>query len=266
MFKAIRNALNAVAMEPFVVATGIAAFLHSTWSLAMMFSGSIPNYQTQTLDWLGAVGPAALLAFAIDVGQVKTSIDIRRGNANAGKKATFFVLAAATYYLQWLFMVHHAPALSLGPGVRSDWTEGVKAVRDLAIYIVPALLPLSTYLYTISNAGVDTFDLRNLFKRAQRPEGRAERAQVRMIRDAVKARPALAPVGKSSGTFTDEYADAVRENSDETYTGECPYCEYETEPKASERAAKAALSAHKRHCDGALLQSIASSNGQHEDS
>lgn len=261
MFESIKKAFNAVASEPFVTATGMAALMHSTWSLAMMFSGGIPDPQTQAVAWLGVVVPAFLLAFAIDVGQIKTSADIRRGNANAGKKLTFFVLALATYYLQWIFMVHHAPALNLGEGVRLDWRPGVTALRDLAIFVVPALLPISTFLYTVSNADARALDVRHLFSRAKQPTAKAEREQVRAIREAVRMQPALAPTGKTSGVFTDELADAVHENADETYTGVCPWCEYATEPKPSERAAKAALSAHKRHCDGALMQIIAPSNG-----
>lgn len=261
MFSALKRMLGAIASEPFVAATGLAAFLHSTWSLAMMFNGAIPDHSTQTLEWAGAIIPAALLAFAIDVGQIKTSIDLRQGNANAGKKWTFGVLALATYYLQWIFMVHHAPALELGAGVRSEWVGSVTAMRDAAIFIVPALLPISTFLYTISNANASTFDLRALFKRAQEPANKAARAQVSAIRNVVKMQPALAPAGKTSGTFTDELADAVRENADETYTGMCPYCDYETDAKGTERAAKNALAAHKRHCDGALMQALATPNG-----
>lgn len=265
MFKAVANAFRAIASEPFVAATGAAAFLHSTWTLQMMFSGRILNIGAPFLDWAGANIPSALLAFSIDVGQIKTSIDIREGKANAGKILTFAVLALATYYLQWIYMMHHAPDLALGAGVRPDMAETASAWRDAAIFIVPALLPLSTLLYTISNANADSINLRKLFLRAKRPNGRAERAQVRALRKVIQTQPALAPVGKSSGTFTDEYADAVRENADETYTGQCPYCDYQTEPKASERAAKAALSAHKRHCDGALMQAIASPNGNKAD-
>lgn len=261
MIEAIVNAFRAIASEPFVTATGAAAFLHSTWTLQMMFSGRILNLGAPFLEWAGANIPSALLAFAIDVGQIKTSADIRRGNANAGKFLTFAVLALATYYLQWIYMMHHAPALALGAGVRADLRETAAAMRDAAIFIIPALLPLSTLLYTMSNANAHALDLRKLFQRARMPDAKAERAQMRAIREVVRTQAALAPTGKSSGTFTDEYADAVRENADETYTGKCPYCVYETEPKASERAAKAALSAHKRHCDGALMQAIASPNG-----
>lgn len=265
MFKAIGNAFvnafRAIASEPFVTATGAAAFLHSTWTLQMMFSGRILNLGAPFLEWAGANIPAALLAFAIDVGQIKTSADIRRGNANAGKFLTFAVLALATYYLQWIYMMHHAPALALGAGVRADLRETAAAMRDAAIFIIPALLPLSTLLYTMSNANAHAIDLRKLFQRAKHSAATAERAQARSIRAAFQARTAFAPSGRTSGTFTDELADAVRENGDETYTGVCPLCGFETEPKPSERNAKAALSAHKRYCDGALSQVSASPNG-----
>lgn len=255
----LRNAVNAMFSEPFVLATGIAALLHSTWSLAMMFSGAIPNAQTQPLQWVGTMLPAFLLAFSIDVGQIMTSRDIRRGMRNAGKILTFVALALATYYLQWMFMIAHVPELALGTGVSAKARDTVLALRDASIWIIPALLPIATTLYTISNAD------KRIAAQVQRDErNAARRLQQRTMHPVMH--PVLtatkAPSGSSGGTFTDELADAVHENADETYTGICPFCDYETQPKGSERAAKAALAAHKRKCVGVHI-TAPNGNGVH---
>lgn len=269
----LRNAISVILSEPFVLATGIAALVHSTWTLAMMFSGAIPNPQTQTLDFLYTIAPAFLLAFSIDVGQIMTSKDIRNGMRNAGKIATFATLALATYYLQWVYMIAHVPALALGEGVRAEWRMGVELVRDASIWVVPALLPLATTLYTISNAQHDAGEQGS--KRTenagivQRIRGalvheRTPEAQAVSANGAKPERTKAAPSGLNGGAFTDELADAVVENADETFTGLCPWCDYRTDAKPTERAAKSALAAHKRHCEGAVVTlSNGHSNGTH---
>jgi len=76
--------------------------------------------------------------------------------------------------------------------------------------------------------------------------------------------------GASGNPATDELADAVVENADETFTGMCPYCDYRTDAKPTERAAKNALAAHGRACKGkpeqanaVLVASNGHSNGAH---
>lgn len=257
----IRNTIGGATSEPFVLATGLAALVHSTWSLAMLFSGAIPDVRTQPLGWAGAILPAFLLAFSIDVGQIMTSRDIRRGMRNSGKVLTFAALAFATYYLQWMFMVAHVPEIALGAGVRMEWVALVERIRDLSIWFVPALLPIATTLYTISNAD------KRIAAQVQRDERNA--ARMRPTRVLVAQPIAMAPgapvaelaqgaaqahsaSGPTGGAFTNELVDAVLENADETFTGYCPACDYHTEAKPTERAAKAALAAHKRRCVGAV--------------
>lgn len=150
-----RNATKMMRSEPFITSTGIAAFVHSTWALAVMFSGQPPPITdfVTLLQWALLVLPAALIAFSVDVGQIVTSSQLRNGQRNRAKYATFFLLAAATFYLQWLYMIHHVPALELGAGVRGDWAAGIATIRDASVWIVPALLPLATLLYTFSHGG-----------------------------------------------------------------------------------------------------------------
>ena len=135
--------------QPFIAATGVAALAHSTWSLATLFTGEEP--QQFTFAWFAWLAPALLIAFALDVGQIVTSSEIRAGQRKPVKYLTFAVFAIATYYLQWLYIAHHMPALALSPGVRESWGEIATLLRDAAIWIVPALLPLSTLLYTFSS-------------------------------------------------------------------------------------------------------------------
>lgn len=150
----------------FITATGVAAFVHTTWAIGTLFSGSQPavsaDISAQAGLWLAQTWalvawlvPPMLIAFALDVGQIVTSYRIRqdhlRGAKPYNKYVTFAVFALATYYLQWAYMAHHLPALQLAAGVRPDWVEFVGLVRDMSLWIVPLLLPASTMLYTISD-------------------------------------------------------------------------------------------------------------------
>lgn len=135
--------------NPFITFTGIAALVHSTWSLGTMFSGEVPEG-----DWLAFAAwvlPAFFVAFAMDIGQISTSAAIRHNGLTWQRGITFFVFALATYYLQFLYIAHHMPALEIAAGV-SPWHQwAVRTARDAAIWILPLLLPLSTMLYTISD-------------------------------------------------------------------------------------------------------------------
>jgi hypothetical protein len=135
-----------ISRQPFIVATGMAALIHSTWALGTLFSGQQPE------GWhlLGWLAPALLIAFALDVGQIATSGEIREHGLTLGRGLTFFVFAAATYYLQWLYIAHHMPALAIAAGVSDTARSTAVYMRDAAVWIIPAFLPLSTVLYTFS--------------------------------------------------------------------------------------------------------------------
>jgi len=144
-----RQWLGRALEHSFVGATGAAAFLHSTWAIGTLFAGNIPQ-EPFTLAWWGWHVPAALLAFSVDVGQIMTSVRIKRGERSPWMFVTFFVLAMSTYFFQWVYIAHHMPALALGEGVRAEWIPLVTLIRDASIWIIPAFLPLATILYTLS--------------------------------------------------------------------------------------------------------------------
>jgi hypothetical protein len=135
--------------NPFITATGLAALPHSTWSLGTLFSGKQP----ESLGWefFGWVLPAFFMAFALDVGQISTSAKIRHKGLNWRRGVAFFAFSIATYYLQFLYIAHHMPALDITTGVSAFHQLAVMTARDAAIWILPLLLPLSTMLYTIGD-------------------------------------------------------------------------------------------------------------------
>lgn len=138
--------LRHLVQQPFVFATGAAALIHSTWALGTLFAGEQPE------GWalLGWLAPALLISFALDVGQIATSAEIREHGLTRTRGVTFIVFSGATYYLQWLYIAHHMPQLALAAGVRETWAGFATVMRDAAVWIIPALLPLSTLLYTFS--------------------------------------------------------------------------------------------------------------------
>jgi hypothetical protein len=135
--------------NPFITLTGFAALVHSTWSLGTMFSGNAPA----TSDWLAYAGwvlPAFFVAFAMDVGQISTSAEIRHEGLTWQRGLTFSMFCIATYYLQFLYIAHHMPPLDVALGVSAVHQPSVVTARDAAIWILPLFLPLTTMLYTIS--------------------------------------------------------------------------------------------------------------------
>jgi hypothetical protein len=138
--------------QPFIFATGLAALVHSTWALATLFGGEAPQVIDTASGFKFAYWllPAMLIAFALDVGQISTSAEIRAGHNDYSKYFTFLVFALATYYLQWLYIAHHMPELELAPGISDYWRPVTASLRDLGMWIIPAFLPLSTTLYTVS--------------------------------------------------------------------------------------------------------------------
>jgi hypothetical protein len=139
-----------LASQPFIVATGIAALVHSTWSIATYFSGPEPN-DGQFLHWLAWGAVAFLVAFSMDIGQIVTSAEIREGKRTRTKYLTFGLFAVATFYCQFLYISSHMPVVPLAPGVRPELASFIQWTRDLAVFILPALLPASTLLYTFSH-------------------------------------------------------------------------------------------------------------------
>ena len=244
--QALKDAWRLVKEEPFVAATGLAAFVHSTWTLAIVFSGEIPEVQTwqDGVAWLFVVLPACLIAFAVDVGQIMTSRDMRNGERNWRKVLTFAVLALATYYLQWFYLAHHTPLMQLGSGVRAEWASAVTLVRDASVWVIPALLPIATTLYTLSHV-------------AQAQEKRKQATQKSALAPATtyeRKHPA-----RNNGALTGELADAVVVQEDGSAYAECPQCPWRKRYKNA-KSARMAVTAHLR--SHAVSDARAYSNGR----
>lgn len=131
--------------------------VHSTWTFGTLFSGKQPVIDGTLENWISYflwVTPALLVALAIDVGQIQTSVKLSHATARSQKITlgiTFITLAMAGYYLQWFHLAHHIPALEFGAGLTEDMRANLEGLKALAIFFVPALLPLSTVLYTLSS-------------------------------------------------------------------------------------------------------------------
>lgn len=205
--------------QPFILATGLAALVHSTWSLGTLFAGLQPDIHSDGLvPYMFWLVPALLIAFALDVGQISTSAELREGHRTRARYLTFIIFAVATYYLQWTYMIHHMPALTLAAGVRESWGSVATLLRDAAIWIVPALLPLSTTLYTLSGG--------------QPPAAITANQAVTESRAVVVVDPL--PVIESVP-------------APEVYPVSCSACGWAGEYDAPQKA-RAALSSHRRHC------------------
>lgn len=230
------NLYKHIVEQPFIFATGIAALVHSTWSLAVLFSGEPPTFEVTSFvswaQWAYWLLPALLIAFAMDIGQISTSAQIRAGERTARKYATFIVLALFGYYLQWIYIAHHMPALELGAGVYNDGlaAKAVLLMRNAAVWIIPALLPLSTTLYTLSSEHTDES---------------APTVQIVTEQKPVKV-PALtesAPV--SLPDVTEQPAPQPRQE----FNAVCPSCGWESgRTYETELQANRAIAAHRRTC------------------
>lgn len=170
--------------HPFVLATAVAAFLHNTWTVSVFFGGMQPDVTElgKLILWLV---PGVLISFSLDIGLLSTANDLAQPeNRRPGLFVTFFVLALAMYILQWMYIIHHMPALELSSGVRVEWRDGVALLRDWALFIIPGLLPISMSLYTFS-AGAPS----------HRPQNRNER-RAQLDADMGIVEPELSVNGK----------------------------------------------------------------------
>lgn len=226
------NILRRLASQPFVVATGFAALIHSTWSLGTFFSGPQPGGGWALIGWLI---PALLIAFSLDVGQIVTSAEIRAGLRGWEKYATFIVFAVATYYLQFVYIASFMPAVTLGAGVSLSLVPFISAARDLGVFILPALLPLSTLLYTFSQ------------------------------NDDTQAQPSL-PSAKIDARIDNALTSTDTELMrlpDGTWLGICSNGDY-TVHKGSEEGAKRSLSGHQKKHKMPPERAAISANGHGE--
>lgn len=278
---ALRTLWTHAKEQPFIVSTGLAALVHSTWSLGTLFSGQQPTHSAQTDAWLYALQvaawllPAFLIAFALDIGQIVTSHEIRiavRTHQKLTRKyVVFSVFAIATYYLQWLYIAHHMPALPLAPGISALHAPLATALRDFAVWLVPALLPLSTFMYTFSHAdGDDTHAPKERIHAVQRTETHevtVERDVPMQTTTALRApvMPALPHethrTGASGGVRTGATDGAIA-LKDGVWNYVCPHCAQVGKGYATQDGATNALGAHiGRWCPVRKEQERAAVNG-----
>lgn len=241
------NIINHITDKPFVLATGLAALIHSTWSLGTLFSGEQPPVEDiesiiQFVHFIGWLLPALLMAIALDVGQIVTSHEIRTSGLTWQRGLTFFVFGFATYYLQWLYIALHMPALELANGVSAVYSGFAVIMRDSAMWLIPALLPLSTILYTFSGNHVNK-------QKSAEPLHSDNDIQVININEIKDNVPEL-PVPDSANDDT--------QDNDLLHFGDmdnivnllwCPNCDYDTGQKETMSAAQRALRVHQsQHC------------------
>lgn len=218
----------AIARHAFVIATGFAALIHSTWTLATIFNGPEPS--TIDIHWLSWVIAAFLFAFAIDVGQIAISVELRGGERTRAKYVAFAVLAALTYFFQWWYVAMHIPNMELAAGLRPEWRPLAALIRDAAVWIVPLALPLATTIYTFSYA---------------KPK------VVRSAKSAnVLSQTAIVPMPPQKSDITIEMP--------ESYEARCDVCGW-NKTYATQRSATNAKVAHDRH-NHSLVEST---NGRH---
>lgn len=146
----MKSILKHTISQPFIASTALAAALHSTWTLGTLFAGVQPP-AAFSFEFIGWLVPALLIAFSIDIGLLATAGEIRAGQRTKAKYLTFGVLSLSMFYLQWVYLIAHTPAVPLSAGVSPTWAGIALTLRDAAIWIIPALLPLSTLLYTASH-------------------------------------------------------------------------------------------------------------------
>ena len=228
----------------FVTFTGIAALVHSTWSLGTMFSGQAPNG-----DWLAYAGwvlPAFFVAFAMDIGQISTSAAIRHNGLTWQRAFAFFVFSVATYYLQFLYIAHHMPALDIALGISAEHHPAVQTARDAAIWILPLLLPLSTMLYTISDGDNK--------KQAIKPQ--APEATITMVIEDL-------PLIEEKVMETESFSMLTEERIQEPkFLAECADCGWHKEYEDVAKASRALRTHQNLHCR--KTHEVIASNGHLE--
>jgi hypothetical protein len=238
------NAIKHATQQPFIFATGLAALIHSTWSLGTLFAGNAPAMGSW--EWWGWIIPAFLIAFAMDVGQISTSAQIRDKGMNFSRGVTFMVFAFATYYLQWLYIAHHMPALALAEGISDIHRPFALALRDAGMWIIPALLPLSTLLYTFSS---------DHKAQATAPKQEAQPAVVIVDSQSSAILPpndAITPhlPPSNAETMAEEWEPLARPQ--EPFVAKCEHCDWERE-YTSEAARNRGLNMHRKNNHSAEL-------------
>jgi len=208
------------ASEVFVIATGIAAFFHSTNVLGTLFNAEQPAIENivtwiQFVHFLGWIVPSGLIALTLDIGQIATSHEIKQHGLTWPRALTFLTFALATYNLQWVYLSLHMPELILGDGVSEQYQHASILLLNAQQWIIPALLPLATLLYTFSGDN------------QQKPLRKQHESKHVSIVDTMPFMP-------------------IEQNE---HVAICDICGWQSEVKETSGKAAQSLAAHKRHCE-----------------
>ena len=264
---AVKNAISHAFSNFFVTSTGIASFVHSAWVLARIMGGEAPQTD-DTLAFMIYWAPSLLIAASLDIGQISVSVDIRNGQRTKAKYFTFACFSISAYFLNWLYIAHHMPALSLASGVRAEWLPIVTIIRDSALWLLPLALPLSTLLFTIST----TSDTHSTASNEHHANARATMPlQAPPSPVAAPTSPLALPYSPSNAIEQNhDIRDVVIEQSDDTegHIVHCPQCEWQgvyQSQSSAQRAIRAHSLVHAKQPLSVNAMSVngAKSNGVH---
>lgn len=234
--------LRHFAEQPFIAATGIAALIHSTSALGFIFEGEQPAVENITsliefIHFLGWIMPAFLIALTFDIGQISTSYKIQKYGLTKSRGLTFFTLAFATYALQWSYLSLHMPEMIAGAGVLGMHRVVTLQLFGFLQWVIPALLPMSTVLYTFSSDDS-----------AEEMHSDSD-TQIISISEITEPTPELVAVNSANEENESDDFLHFADTGDTTNLLWCPNCDYHTGIKESMDAAQRALRVHQsQHC------------------
>jgi len=252
----------------FIIATSIAMVVHSTWTFGTLFAGKQPIPMLSPLDIPSIVAylfwliPALLVAVAIDIGQIQTAMKLAKSNHWGHKAAlfvTFIALAVAGFYLQWYNLAHHIPFLEFAPGLTSETQAEFQGFKDLAIIFIPALLPISVVLYTVSlvteqsdpDEDESEDNMEEIHIDIERPVGGSGGGSNPFIE------PGALPIPELPG-FEDELEETQPNepiDAENAHNLTCPDCGWETGPRLRLESAERSLRTHQaRYCEAVHVE------------
>lgn len=258
------NIRNHLLEHIFIIATSIAMVVHTTWTFGTLFAGPQPVVYPGDISTIVAyifwVTPALLVAIAIDVGQIQTSLKLAKSKRLGQKIAlgiTFLALALAGFYLQWFHLAHHIPDIEFGAGLTPETAASLQGLKELAILIIPALLPLSTVLYTLSLQSDQVEDIIEDVKididvpDSDPTEDLPQLEDVNIEEDVDQM--GLLPLLDIFEDETAPYEPFDEPNAHHELI--CPDCGWSTGPKLRLESAERSLRTHQaRHCDAHVVE------------
>jgi len=227
----------------FIIAIGAAAYMHSLWSFGTFLGGTQPDPMqggVQILHYLGWLIPAALLAFALDVGMIKTSQELRKGKATLAMYAAFGLLATITYTLQWLYSVHHMNAIEIGAGVPESMRGVATSVSNfITVWLLPGALPITAIAYTFASSDA-----------TEQPRTKVTATRETTRESITVDRPATPA---NDGELTSGTRAIAVQSQSASFVASCVHCGW-SHDYATPRGATNALTAHRRACK--VLQEV----------